>query len=74
MVLETKISNQVLISGEDLLLENASLRDRSFRTNSHEIIALITVAIAARDKLRHENLARDEQKIVHPWFKLNNLM
>ena len=40
-------------------LENTSFGDGNFHTNLHDNIALIVSAIAARDKLRDENLAND---------------
>ena len=51
-------------------LETTSFRDCNFRTNSHDNITLIVVAIAARDKLREENLACDKEKVGHPCVRV----
>ena len=55
------------------LLENTSFGDENFRIDSHDNITLIVLAIAARDKFREKNLARDEQKVEQPWFNQINV-
>ena len=66
LVLGTKIVKNSLIQSENFFLGTTSFGDGNFRTNSHDNITLIVLAIAARDKLRDKNLARDEEKVGHP--------
>ena len=62
---QNKVAKNLLIQCEDLFFLRTRLLE-NFCTNSHDNITLIVLAIAARDKLRDKNLARDEQKAGSP--------